>query len=164
MPYDPLRPDVFSMVLDTREQLIGFVPAEVPIVVAKLPMGDMSVVGFEDRIAIDRKQLGDFIGCISGENERFTRLLRRLADIDFAAVVIEATLADVRARKYHSSMEPSKVIGAAARITTQYRVPVFFCGSLDSSTDFAVRLLRTWWRRRGVSPELGECQLQEGNQ
>ncbi len=148
--YDPLKPEVFSMALDTREQLVGPVPLTVPVVVSKLPMGDLSVPGYESQVAIDRKQLGDFIGCITHDKERFARLLAKLAEIDFAAVVVEATLADVRARKYRSQVEPQFVIGAAARITTKYRVPVFFCGGIEASMDFAVRLLRCWWRDRGL--------------
>lgn len=152
--FDPLKPDVFAIALDTREQVVGFVPLTVPIVVGKLPMGDLSVPGFEDRVAVDRKQLGDFIGCVTRDRERFTRLLEKMATLDFGAVVVEASFADVRARKYRSQVEPAFVIGAAARITTKYGVPVFFCGSLDASTDFAVRLLRCWWRERGMRPEL----------
>ncbi len=148
--YDPLKPDVFSLALDTREQIVGHVPLNVPVVVAKLPMGDLSVPGFETRVAIDRKQLGDFIGCITQDRERFARLLTRMAELEFAAVVVEATLADVRNRKYRSQVEPQFVIGAAARITTKYGVPVFFCGSVDSTMDYAIRLLRCWWRDRGL--------------
>ncbi len=156
--YDPLKPDVFALAIDTREQIVGPVPLSIPIVVAKLPMGDLSVPGFEDRVAIDRKQLGDFIGCVTREKERFARLLERMAGLEFSAVVIEATLADVRARKYHSQVAPEFVIGAAARITVQYGIPVFFCGSLDATTDFSIRLLRCWWRRRGLLKVTGESQ------
>ena len=148
--YDPLAVDTFSMVLDTREQRIGPVPLDVPILVAKLPYGDLSVPTYEHRVAIDRKQLGDFIGCLTADRDRFARLLEHMARLDFAAVVVEATLADVRARKYRSQVEPAFVVGAAARITTRFGVPVFFCGSLEASTDFAVRLLRCWWRDRGL--------------
>ncbi len=159
--YDPLHPEVFALSLDTREQVIGAIPLDVPIVVGKLPMGDLSLPGFEERVAIDRKQLGDFIGCITHDKERFTRLLVKMAEIEFAAVVVEATLADVRARKYRSQVAPAYVVGAAARITTKYGVPVFFCGSLDTTTDFAVRLLRCWWRDRGLRLPItvtGDCQ------
>ncbi len=148
--YDPLHPEVFALSLDTREQVVARIPLEVPIVVAALPMGDLSVPGFEQRIAIDRKQLGDFIGCITHDKERFARLLTKMAGLEFAAVVVEATLADVRARKYRSQVAPAFVVGAAARITTKYGVPVFFCGSGDSTMDFAIRLLRCWWRDRGL--------------
>ncbi len=148
--YDPIHPEVFAIALDTREQVVGPIPLDVPIVVGKLPMGDLSLPGFEQRVAIDRKQLGDFIGCITHDKERFTRLLVKMAELEFAAVVIEATLADVRARTYRSQVAPAYVVGAAARITTKYGVPVFFCGSLDTTTDFAVRLLRCWWRDRGL--------------
>ena len=153
--YDPLKPEVFSVALDTREQIVGPIPLAVPVVVKTLPMGDLSVVGFEDRVAIDRKQLGDFIGCVTHEKERFVRLLKRMAaELEFAAVVVEASHADVRARKYRAEVEPSFVFSAAAAITTRYRVPVFFCGSLEASTDFALKLLRGWWRDRGLRPVL----------
>jgi ERCC4-type nuclease len=152
--YNPLRPEVFSMAVDTREQIIGPIPLDVPVVVSKLPAGDLSVVGFEDKIAIDRKQLGDFIGCVTWQKERFIRLLERLATYDYAAVIVEATVADVRARKYRADVPPAFVLGAAAKVSTKYDVPVFFCGPLDCSTDYAVRLLRCWWRDRGLNPEL----------
>lgn len=149
--YDPLKPEVFSVALDTREQIVGPIPLDAPIVVGKLPLGDLSVVGYESRVAIDRKQIGDLIGCVTWEKERFTRLLVGLAGLDYAAIIVEATIADVRARKYRADVSPAFVLGAAAKISTKYRVPVFFCGSLESSTDYAVRLLRAWWRERGVS-------------
>ncbi len=148
--YDPLRPDVFSVAMDTREQLIAPISLDVPIIVKKLPMGDLSVVGYEDKIAIDRKQIGDFIGCVTWERERFSRLLTAMKQLSFAAVVIESTIADVRSRKYRADVTPSFVLGAAAKVTTKYGIPVFFCGSLESSTSYAVHLLRAWWRERGV--------------
>lgn len=152
--YDPMRPEVFALALDTREQLVGFIPRAIPVVVGKLPAGDLSVPGFEDRVAIDRKQIGDFIGCVTRDSERFTRLLRKMAELDFAAIVVEATVADVRARKYRPKVTPGFVLGAAAYITAKYGIPVYFCGSLDASTDFAIRLLRAWWLNRGIRREL----------
>lgn len=153
-PFDPLRTDVFSLALDTREQIIGFVSLAIPIKVAALPVGDLSLPGFEHRIAIDRKQLGDFITCLTRDKERFTRLLHRMSELDFGAVLVEATIADVKKRKYKNRVEPSFVINAAAHITTKYGVPVLFCGSLDASTDYAIRLLRTWWMNVGLRREL----------
>lgn len=153
-PFDPKRTDVFALALDTREQIIGFVSLAIPIKVAALPVGDLSVPGFEDRIAIDRKQLGDFITCLTRDKGRFARLLQRMSELEFGAVLVEATVSDVRARKYKNRVEPSFVINAAAHITTKYGVPVFFVGSLDASTDFAIRLLRTWWLNIGLRREL----------
>lgn len=152
--FDPARTDVFALALDTREQLIGYVPLAIPIKVAALPIGDLSIPGFEQRAAIDRKQLGDFITCLTRDRERFTRLLCKMAELDFAAVLVEATFADVRAKKYKNKVEPMFVINAAAHITAKYGVPVLFCGSLDASTDFAIRLLRAWWLNCGLRREL----------
>lgn len=152
--YDPLRSDVFALKIDTREQLVGFIPRAIPVVVAKLPVGDLSVPGFEHRAAIDRKQLGDFITCLTRDKERFARLLNKMSELEFAAIVVEATIADVRARKYKNNVEPQFVLNAAAFITAKYGVPVILCGSLDASTDYSIRLLRAWWANVGIRREL----------
>ena len=139
-----------AIALDTRENLICPISLDIPIIVRKLDVGDLSVVGYEDKIAIDRKQIGDFIGCCTWEKDRFFRMLTAMTALSFAAIIVETSIADIRSRKYRADVTPGFVLAAAARITTKYRIPVFFCGSLESSTAFAVHLLRSWWRERGV--------------
>lgn len=140
------RPGGFAIALDTREQRLGAIDLSIPIVVGKLPAGDLSVVGHEGRIAIDRKAIDDFCGCLTSARERFDRMLEKLSTYDCAAILVETTLQEVERHRYRSRISPQFVVSSAATIAVKYGVPVYFTGPLDVSTDFAIRLLRSWWR------------------
>lgn len=90
----------FVLVRDTREQApFAFQNVDdrfdvIQIVDQALPTGDYSMVGFEDRISIERKSVSDFYVSIGSDRERFEREAVRLAQMEFAAVVIEGTVED----------------------------------------------------------------------
>ena len=54
--------------------------------------------------------------------------LERLAGYDFAAVVVEASLLDVRAKCYRSKVPPAVIVASAASIAVRYGVHVYFAG------------------------------------
>ncbi|WP_438014900.1 ERCC4 domain-containing protein [Sorangium sp. So ce315] len=134
------------VVVDTREQRPWRFPEDVATVRAALPAGDYSVQGFETRIAIERKELGDFVACCTHERERFKRELEKLRAYDFAAVIVEANLADVAAGCYRSRATPQSIIGSAAAITLDY-CPVLFASDREEAARFA-RLLLTRFARK----------------
>lgn len=90
----------FVCIRDTREQApFAFQNVDekfdvVHIVDKALPTGDYSIAGFESRIAIERKSVSDFYCSIGADRERFEREAVRLAQMEFAAVVIEGTVED----------------------------------------------------------------------
>lgn len=67
---------------------------EIRVVKAALPTGDYSISGFESRVAIERKSVGDFYHSIGSDRERFEREMIRLQQMEFAAVVIEGFAED----------------------------------------------------------------------
>lgn len=83
-------PDEMTIIVDTREQAPYLFPC--PTVRAKLDAGDYSVVGMATRIAIERKSMTDAYGTFGGGRDRFEREIERLCDLDYAAVVIEASM------------------------------------------------------------------------
>ncbi len=85
------------IIADTREQRVfTFAKYEAEVERATLPTADYSLPGFEDRVGIERKELGDLISCLMGANrDRFERELRRLSAYDLKAVVVEASMRDV---------------------------------------------------------------------
>lgn len=99
----------FAIVVDTREQLPwtfqglfsdtsargGRRPIVVDQRVATLQQGDYSLVGFEHLVAIERKSLPDLFGTLGQGRDRFERELTRLAELDRAAIVIEAPLGGI---------------------------------------------------------------------
>jgi DNA excision repair protein ERCC-4 len=97
-------------VIDSREQApFAFKGYEVESEPATLPVGDYSLPGFQDRAAIERKELNDLISCLmNGNRKRFERELARGRHYDLFAVVVEASLAGLRGlssfkRTYHES-------------------------------------------------------------
>ena len=68
-----------KILFDSREQLAyGFERYDCEVMQAALPVGDYSLPGFEDRIAIERKSLDDLIACLMGTNrDRFERELAK---------------------------------------------------------------------------------------
>ncbi len=136
----------FTVVEDTREQtpwdLVG-----VNVVRACLPAGDYSILGYETRVALERKELGDFVACCTHERPRFVRELEKLRGYDFAAVIVEADMADVFGHAYRSHATPQSVIGSVAAFTIDY-VPFIFAGSREHAASFALRMLRKYYERQ----------------
>jgi ERCC4-type nuclease len=101
-----MRTDVATfpvvVLVDTREQMPfhftglradakdGRRPLVVSTRVATLATGDYSLEGMADRIAVERKSLADLFATLGQDRERFERELTRLAEMTFAAVVVEA--------------------------------------------------------------------------
>lgn len=108
--------------IDTREQLgydfIGLTCDQadgggsltVPTVTGTLASGDYSLVGYEDRVACERKSLADLYGTLGGGRERFERELARLALMEFAAVVIEATWPELCSDPPPHTQLPAKIV------------------------------------------------------
>ena len=111
------------IIVDTREQrpyrLEGY--DDVTITTGTIPTGDYSIVGFEDRVAVERKSLPDLVGCLIGEQrKRFERELARARHLEFFAVVVEANLADVLAGRYVSKMVPAAVLQSVIAFMVRY--------------------------------------------
>ena len=85
----PDPPDAgFWIVIDTREQKPYF-QSYPQAVVKKLKTGDYSLKGFEHIVVVERKQVGDILGCIGHDRKRFEKELERMQKIRYKAIVIE---------------------------------------------------------------------------
>ncbi|MEI8122116.1 MAG: ERCC4 domain-containing protein [bacterium] len=128
-----------KIILDTRE------PSPHPwsrfwegveIETGTLETGDMTVNGFNDLVAVERKTTTDFLGCIGGERERFERELKRSRQIGHFIVIVDGTLANVMV---HSRGIPSaSIIGTVAAWTRRY-CPIVFCDTECLAAHLALR-------------------------
>lgn len=119
------------ILVDTREQapftFAGYEAAPEP---ATLPVGDYSLPGFEDRVAIERKELNDLINCLMDDNRaRFERELAKGRHYDLFAVVVEATLTDVSQGAYWSLMNPHSALQSIIAFQVRYRIPFVWAGN-----------------------------------
>lgn len=109
----------------------------------KLNIGDYSVSGYEDRIAIERKSLDDWINTILRQRERFARELARLNSFDFAAVVIESTPREILSGQYKSEINGQALLSLTSELIIRFRpVHVIFGGDRPSGRVLAESLLR----------------------
>lgn len=133
----------FTIVVDTREQQpYAFAGA----VTKTLPSGDYSIVGLEDKVAIERKSKTDAYGSLGHGRARFRREVERLAGFDYAAIVVEDTLQGFLQRPAHSKMSPRAAISSLLAWSVRYHIVVFFGGDRDHSRALTRKLLQFYWR------------------
>ena len=125
-------PKGFVLVIDTREQRPLCVKVKgLTSLVDTVKDGDYTIKGFEDKFAIERKQISDFYSYIGKERNKTTKKIQRLAEFDFAAIVIEATLEDLLTPQLYSSVSPEVARGFLTSINVRYGIHTFFNRSRD---------------------------------
>lgn len=101
---------ISRIVVDTREQLPLF--KSPPAKRQKLDAGDYSVVGYETRIAVERKSIADLYGSFGKGRNRFERSMRRLCMLPARLLVVEGSLADIRTFTYQGRVKPDVIYGS----------------------------------------------------
>ncbi|MDY3555319.1 hypothetical protein R5W24_004461 [Gemmata sp. JC717] len=157
------------VIIDTREQkpfgFTGFTcdaadgggPLTVPTIRDTLASGDYSLVAHAG-IAIERKSLADLYGTIGQGRERFERELERLAKLDFAAVVIEATWPEVCAEPPpHTKLPPKTVFRSIVAWTVRYpRIHWIPAGDRRLAEVTTFRLLERYAKEKASGPDATE--------
>ena len=134
---------MMRVICDNREGLpYDFRGLAVEVEHGTLASGDLTLAGFANRIALERKSLPDLIACLSGERERFERELQRLKAHDFSAVVVESPADDLRAGRYRSKMTPEAAWQSCLALMQRYRVAFVFCRDRRDAEETAFHLMR----------------------
>jgi ERCC4-type nuclease len=149
----------FTVAVDTREQLpfsfqdirIDRKKAFVLTQKRTLPTGDYSIVGYEDRICVERKSLEDLYQTLGNGRERFVRELERMQDMEFSAVVVEASLGQVKDPTkddplFHSLMNPDAVLGTIIAFAGQFHKTRWkFAGNRTHAEKITFKLLLQYY-------------------
>ena len=150
-----LRPDLasppsdFGIIVDTREQLPYF-QGRAWAARGTLKSGDYSLAGYQGRVALERKSLADAYGTFGRGRERFESELTRLAAMDRAALLIEATYRqfldpEILDPCWRSRVRPASVEGSVLAWSHRYGVEVLFAGGRMLSERLVFRWLASWW-------------------
>ena len=114
-----------------------------PAIVKRLPVGDYSIAGLEDKIAIEKKSgLAELLNDLTASyRPTFERFLRRLSTIPIKCVVVDEQLSEWRVHRAlkivkeksrgKSQLIPRTIYYWLAEITCTYGIPVLF---LDAAT------------------------------
>lgn len=147
-----------KIVTDCREQMpftfAGPRYDGVQVESGTLTVGDYSLAGLTDKVAAERKELGDLVACLGRERERFERELQRGVALDAFAVVVEAGWADVAGGRYRSQLKPHAACQSVLAFMGRYRVPFLFAGNRAAAEYVVWGFLRQYLegaRRRWAS-------------
>jgi DNA excision repair protein ERCC-4 len=133
-----------TIVIDTREQTPYSFDWSIT---GTLKTGDYSLLGCEEEICIERKSASDAYGTIGAGRDRFRRELERMAQMRYAAIVVEATLYDfVHAPPQYSALNPKAAIGSLLAWSVKYGVHVFFAGDRAHGQAVTGKLLSKFWQ------------------
>ena len=84
-------PKDFALIVDTREAtpLFTRIPPGLTIISRSLKHGDYSILGFEDKVCIERKQTSDFLSYIGSERQRTKKKLIAMDGMLWKSLVVE---------------------------------------------------------------------------
>ena len=101
------------IIIDTREQrpyTFQQIKPQPKVVTKGLKTGDYSLDGLQNKICIERKSLADLFGSVGSGRKRFEREMQRMSKFDYAALVIESSLAGIFTNPPSRSKMSSKAI------------------------------------------------------
>ncbi len=106
----------------------------------KLETGDYSLSRFEDKIAIERKSLDDYIQSVVRNRHRFSKTLKRLSKLKYSCIVVESSFNQMMLGIYHSNVNPKFLKLQTNTIKTIFGLPIYFCEDRQD----AKRIALTW--------------------
>ena len=134
-----------KIAVDNREQLAySFHGYTCTTEAATLGTGDYSIVGFTDKIAVERKSLDDLLGCLTAGRERFEKELARARSLDRFCVLIEASFEDLAKGMYRSAMKPHSACQSIIAWQIRYGTPFVFAGSRKASEYYCFSFLQKY--------------------
>lgn len=136
----------FTIVVDTRERRPFFFRSALK---RTLKTGDYSISGLENRLCIEKKGKSDIYACIGRDRNRFKKELERMAEMDYAAIVIECSLMEFLMRPVFSRVNPKAAINSIISWTIRYGVHVFFASDRRHAKAITYRILEKFWKHKG---------------
>ena len=136
-------PDDMVLIVDTREQLPLFTPPPQGLVLTRdtLHNGDYSIRGFEDRIAVERKGVSDFLTYITVEREKTQKKLDRMKSFDFKALVIEEDEDMLYFASPYSAVSPEAIRQSLVSMQIRYGLHLY----MSSDRKKIERMVLDWF-------------------
>ena len=124
-----------KIVVDSREQKPLWTGDKIER--RKLEVGDYSIRGAEDKIAIERKSLGDLFGTLGANQRRFKSELDKAINYDYFAIVIDGSYSSCVNKDFRGShfsrMRGYVITSILFTMHLKYGINIFFANSRDES-------------------------------
>ena len=149
------------IVQDTRENL-PFVFRRSKLVegtlVKKLNVGDYSIKGMENKIAIERKSPNDLFGTLGKGYKRFKRELERAVNFDYFAIIVECSFTTVIDKEFNNAhycqMLGDTIIQICYTLKMKYGIDVIFCNGRNEATRIIRQIFRAYVKMKETPSKL----------
>ena len=134
-----------ALLVDTRELKpfrFNKIDPRPKIETVTLETGDYSIRPFQKEIVIERKSLPDLFGSVGRERKRFEKEMGRLAEFQYAAVVVEGDWqAILRNPPRFTKMNPKSVFSTVVAWEQRYGVSFWMCPNRAFAEKLTYRIL-----------------------
>lgn len=155
--------DGFYLIVDTREQNPLFTTTDKYVVKKYLPAGDYSILGFEDIIAIERKNLSDLFASLTSERKRFEEEVERLESYVWKGLVIEAEEKEVLEPYEFSDTKPMQIFSSLCSLDIR-GFHIYYAKSRKKAQDWVLsRLLKFYKYMRTKNIQRGQDGIRKTN-
>lgn len=117
-----------KIIVDTREQNPLWTTDAIQ---QKLDVGDYSIEGYHDKIAIERKSLPDLYGTLGKGHKRFKKELERARQLEYFAIVTEGSYTSAYLKEFdgahHTKMRGYVITQIKFTLHVKYGINIFFC-------------------------------------
>ena len=119
-----------------------------------LKTGDYTVEGMESLLCLERKNLADLVACTVTYRRRFLAVCARLARFRWKAILVEATLEDIKGGfesfDIPSEVHPNAVCGTLDAIEAKFGIPVIYTSpahplATERAASWLSKHFTYWW-------------------
>jgi len=150
----PTSAGEFIIIIDQQEKHQFVFPKTIKTIKKHLKTADYSLVGFEDRICVERKSKSDAWGSVTEGRDRFRKEYERMAEFEKKIVVIESNLEDFlippvyikEGKVIQSRVDPKTPINTFISWFEKYGVPFVFVDNHNLGMVFTMRFLDFFYR------------------
>jgi len=143
-------PEGFGILQDSREQLPLFtrLPRGLIVCSATLKVGDYSVLGMENMIAVERKQISDLVPYCTSDHIATKIKMSKLEKMEWAGLIIEARESEVYQPYRFSQASPESIRQALASFSVKHGVHIYI-GDREHITRWMIdRFVKFWvWKK-----------------
>lgn len=138
------------ILVDKQEQARWRFPLEATTKTVNLDTGDYSIESYERLITIERKSLSDLVKTVIHDWLRFSRELRRMAAMDYAAIVVEAPITALIDKQYPGDTVPQSVLAKLNAIYLDFGVPTLWLDNRETAARVVYNLFELYLKRRAA--------------
>ncbi len=107
----------------------------------RLEVGDYTLLGMEEEVAVERKTIQDLVNSIIQDREDFIEKCERLSNFKKKCLVIEGSLSSVKTPYEDSQAHPNAVLGSLLAAQERWEIPVYFLDDFLLAEEFVASML-----------------------